>query len=135
MIATGLLDQKIEIYRNDSQPDNYGGSTPGQALYWSTNAKVKQLRTRRTTEANQSPLLQVFSFEIRYRTDRDIRNDDMIKWRNNFFTIVGYVPDVVNREYVKFDAVERNMASLVAGSSVIGEGIGNMIIGTSFIIA
>lgn len=134
-MITGLLNQRIEIYSNDSTPDGYGGSTPATLLYWSTSASVKQLRSSRNQEANQDPLKMVFSFMVRYRTDKDIRNDMLLKWRNNWFSIQGYTPDVVNREYVKFDAVERNMASLVAGSGVIGQGIGNMIIGTSFIIA
>ena len=112
----GQLNQKIEIYANGSVQDGYAGTTEGQVLHWSTNASVKQLRSSRTQEANQSPLKQVFSFTVRYRVDKEIANDMLLKWRDNWFIIQGYSPDVVDRVYVKFDAIENNMDNIVEGT-------------------
>lgn len=115
-MITGLINQKIEIYANSSSPDGYGGTNPSNTLYWATNAEVKQLRSTRTQEANQSPLLAVFSFTVRYRNDKEIQNDMLLKWRGSWFIVQGYTPDVVYQEYVKFDAIASNSGALVHGS-------------------
>lgn len=113
MIAAGEANQYIEIYSNSVNRNAWGGTDPGNTLYWATNAKVKQLRSSRTQEANQSPMKMVFSFEVRYRRDRNIQNDMLLYWRGSWFIIQGYTPDVVYNEYVKFDAVASNSGDLV----------------------
>lgn len=110
---SGLINQKIEIYSNAAIPDGYGGTNPDNELYWSTNATVKILRSSRTQEANQSPMKQVCSFEVRYRNDKQIANDMLLKWRGSWFVIQGYNPDVVYQTYVKFDAIASNSGAIV----------------------
>ena len=116
-MITSDLTQRIEIYSNSQVPNAYGGTDPNNTLYWSTFAHVKQLRSSRTQEANQSPLKQVFSFSVRYRNDRNIENDMLLKWRKSWYIIQGYVPDVVYREYVKFDAVTISDVNIVTGNT------------------
>lgn len=112
-INSGDLSQRIAIYENNQVSDGYGGTIPNDAVYWSTFAKVEQLRSSRTQEANQSPMKQVFSFTVRYRNDKQIQNDMLLKWRNQYYIIQGYVPDVIFQKYVRFDAVVRNAGVIV----------------------
>lgn len=112
-MISGYLNQRIEIYSNDILRNAYGGTEPNNELYWATTAEVKQLRSSRTQEANQSPMSQVFSFKVRYRRDKNIQNDMLLYWRGCWFIIQGYVPDVVYNKYVKFDAVASNTGDLV----------------------
>lgn len=112
-IATADLSQKIVIYQNAQIADGYGGTIPNNTIYWETSAKVEQLRSSRTQEANQSPMKQVFSFMIRYRNDKQIQNDMLLKWRGQFYIIQGYEPDVIFQKYVKFDAVVWNNGTIV----------------------
>lgn len=116
-MLSGKLAQKIEIYSNQATPNPYGGTDPGNSLYWATYAEVKQLRSSRTQEANQSPLKDVFSFTVRYRNDKNIQNDMLLKWRGNMYIIQGYTPDVVKQNYVKFDAVAINDGEIVTGTN------------------
>lgn len=111
--VSAFLNQRIEIYSNAVTRNTYSGTDPGNTLYWSTNAEVKQLRSSRTQEANQSRMKQVFSFKVRYRRDRNIANDMLLYWRGTWFIIQGYMPDVVYNDYVTFDAVANNTGSLV----------------------
>ena len=112
-INTGDLTQRIAIYENNQIPDGYGGTIPNDTVYWSTFAKVDQLRSSRTQEANQSPMRQVFSFTVRYRDDKQIQNDMLLLWRGQYYIISGYVPDVVFQKYVKFDATVWNQGVIV----------------------
>lgn len=111
--VSGLLNQRIEIYTNTVTRRPEGGTEPNNELYWSTNAEVKQLRSSRTQEANQSPMKQVFSFKVRYRRDKNIQSDMLLYWRGSWFIIQGYMPDVVYNDWVKFDAVAHNSGNLV----------------------
>ena len=112
-INTGDLTQRIAIYENNQIQDGYGGTIPNDTVYWSTFAKVDQLRSSRTQEANQSPMRQVFSFTVRYRDDKQIQNDMLLLWRGQYYIISGYVPDVVFQKYVKFDATVWNQGVIV----------------------
>lgn len=112
-IDSGDLTQRIAIYLNAQIDDGYGGTIPNDTVYWETFAKVEQLRSSRTQEANQSPMKQIFSFTIRYRNDKQIENDMLLKWRGQYYIISGYVPDVVFQKYVKFDATVWNQGVIV----------------------
>lgn len=112
-IETADLSQKIAIYENKQIKDGYGGTIPNNQLYWATFAKVEQLRSSRTQEANQSPMKQVFSFTVRYRNDKQIENDMLLLWRGQYYIISGYVPDVIFQKYVKFDATVWNEGVIV----------------------
>lgn len=115
---TGFINQRIEIFSNNNSSDGYGGSIPGLSAdpYWSTNAEVKQLSSSRTLEANQDELMPVFVFRIRYRDDKNIIDDMIVKWRGSDFVIQGYKPDVVYKEYVEFRAKPFRIGDLVQGS-------------------
>lgn len=112
-MISGLINQRIEIYSNSVNRNSWGGTDPGNTLYWSTNAEVKQLQSRRESEANQSPMKMVFSFKVRYRRDKNIQNDMLLYWRGSWFIIQGYTPDLIYNDYVKFDAVASNTGDLV----------------------
>ena len=112
-ITTGFLNQRVKIYQNDPIANPYGGLDPNNTLYWDTYAEVEQLTSSRNLEANQALLLMVFRFKIRYRTDKNIQNDMLLYWRGSWFTIQGYTPDVVYREYVIFDARQQNLGNMV----------------------
>lgn len=112
-LTTGLLNQKIRIYQNEAIPNPYGGTDPNNTVYWETYAEVAQLVSSRTLEANQAQLKMVFTFKIRYRKDKNIQNDMLLYWRGCWFTIQGYMPDVVNNVYVIFDANQMNPGNLV----------------------
>jgi head-tail adaptor len=112
-MISGLLNQRIEIYTNTITRRADGGTEPNNELYWATNAKVKQLRSSRNQEANQVQMSQIFSFEIRYRRDKNIQNDMLLYWRGTWLIIQGYMPDVVYNDWVKFDAVANNTGNLV----------------------
>lgn len=116
-IDSGELSQKIVIYSNEQIKDGFGGTIPNNSLYWATFAKVEQLRSSRTQEANQSPMKQVFSFTVRYRDDKQIQNDMLLKWRGQYYIISGYVPDVIFQKYVKFDATVWNNGTIVNTST------------------
>lgn len=112
-VTTGFLNQKVLIYQNDPIPNMYGGTDPNNTVYWETFAEITQLQSNRGLEANQAQLKMVFSFKIRYRRDKNIQNDMLLYWRGCWFTIQGYMPDVVYNEYVIFDANQMNTGDLV----------------------
>lgn len=112
-IDSGDLTQRIAIYLNAQTSDGFGGTIPNNTVYWSTFAKVDQLRSSRTQEANQSPMKQVFSFTVRYRDDKQIENDMLLLWRGQYYIIQGYEPDVIFQKYVRFDATVWNQGVIV----------------------
>lgn len=112
-LTTGFLNQKIRIYENNPIANPYGGTDPNNTIYWETYAEVAQLVSTRNLEANQALLKMVFTFKIRYRKDKNIQNDMLLYWRGCWFTIQGYVPDVVNNVYVIFDGNQMNPGNLV----------------------
>lgn len=119
-MVTGLINQRIEIYANDNQRDGYAGVTQSiQAEpYWSTNAEVFQLRSSRSLEANQTELKPMLRFKVRYRNDKNLLDDMVVKWRGTFFIIQNYIPDVVYKQYIQFDATAFNIGDLVSGTVV-----------------
>lgn len=117
-MVTGLINQRIEIYENANQLDGHAGVVQNinPTPYWTTSAEVTQLRSSRSLEANQTELKPVFNFKVRYRDDKNILDDMLVKWRGTYFVIQGYVPGVVYKERVSFDATAFKIGDLVAGT-------------------
>lgn len=103
--VAGLLNQRIEIFKYEDQPDGSGGSVPVEVIYWSTSATVLQLKASRSLEANQERLKPVFKFEVRYRDDKFVIEDMVIKWRGETFRINQAEVDYVYRSKVVITAI------------------------------
>lgn len=121
-MITGSIRQKIEIYEPIRVKDGYGGNFDGQIVYWSTNAEVDQRSSNRldgdtSMSSRQRKLDPIYRFRIHYRNDKEITNDMIIKWRNNWFIIVGYTPDVVSQDFVEFMAVSYEIKNIVTGNN------------------
>lgn len=117
-MQTGHINQNIDIYENDNVSDGYTGVSQAikETPYWSTWAEIKPLRSSRNLEANQTELKPVYNFKVRYRNDKNLLDNMVVKWRGTFFIIQGYIPDVVYQEYMSFDAIPFNIGDLVAGT-------------------
>ena len=103
--VSGLLNQKVKIYKFVDADDGAGGSIGQKVLYWETSAKVEELKSSRALEANQEKLKPVFVFEVRYRTDKFVIADMQIEWRGVNFTINKAEQDYVYRERLKITAI------------------------------
>ena len=102
---SGLLNQKIEIYKFQDVDDGAGGSTPVRVLYWSTSANVLQLKANRNLQANQERLNPVFKFEVRYRNDKFVIADMDILWRGVYYRINQAEPDFVYKQNIVITAI------------------------------
>lgn len=112
-IVSGYNNQYIEILGADNIPLVWGGSDPNTAPYWSTYAKVKQVKAWRKTSAGISEIVFAYEFTVRYRDDKNLQNNMTLLWRNCLFTIFDYNPDVVYQDYVTFKATQNNSGALV----------------------
>ena len=102
---SGLLNQKIEIYKFEDTDDGAGGSYPVKVLYWATSACVIQLKAGRNLQASQERLNPVFKFEVRYRNDKFVIADMQILWRGVYYTINQAEPDFVYKEKLIITAI------------------------------
>jgi len=109
--VAGLINQKIEIYKYEDISDGAGGTTPVPVLYWATSCTVVQLKASRALEANQERLKPVFKFTVRYRDDKFLIEDMIIKWRGVDFRINQATVDFVYKEYVEILAIAQDLPS------------------------
>lgn len=116
-ITSGWVNQHIDILGADNIPNEYGGSDPNTSVYWSTYAKVRQVKAFRGSSGGVSEVVFAYEFTIRYRDDKNLQNDMILKWRNVYFTIFDYNPDVVYQDYVVFKAIQNNQGNLVVQPS------------------
>lgn len=107
--ASGFLNQRIEIFKYQDIPDGSGGVTPVEVLYWSTNAEVNQVKASRTLEANQEHLKPVVKFKVRYRNDKFVIEDMIVKWRGQDFRVNQAEPDFVYKEYLIITAISETL--------------------------
>lgn len=112
-IISGYNNQYIEIMSATNIPNEYGGSDPNVAPYWTTYAKINSVWTRRQTSGGTSELIQAYKFTVRYRNDKNLQNNMTLKWRGTIYTIFGYNPDVVYQDYVTFNAIQANQGNIV----------------------
>jgi len=104
-MESGFLNQRIEIFKYEDVSDGAGGVTPQEVLYWSTSAEVRQLKASRNLEANQERLKPVVKFKVRYRDDKFVVEDMIIKWRGEVFRVNQATPDYVYKEYLEILAI------------------------------
>lgn len=103
--VSGLINQRIEIYKYEDTDDGAGGVIPGEVLYWSTQAQVLQLKASRLLEANQERLKPVFKFDVRFRDDKFLIEDMIIKWRGEVFRINQATFDYVYKSKIEILAI------------------------------
>jgi len=104
-MESGFLNQRIEIFKYEDVSDGAGGVTPQEVLYWSTSAEVRQLKASRNLEANQERLKPVVKFKVRYRDDKFVVEDMIIKWRGEVFRVNQAIPDFIYKEFLEILAI------------------------------
>lgn len=102
---SGLQNQIVRLATYSNEDDGAGGNTYVEVIFWETTAKVIQLKANRTLESNQEKLKPVFKFEVRFRNDKVIIEDMIVKWRGQGFKIISVEPDFVFKQKIVFTAV------------------------------
>jgi len=102
---SGLINQRIRIVTYLNTDDGVGGVTYTETIYWETSATVLQLKASRTLESNQEKLKPVFKFEVRFRDDKVVIEDMIVKWRGEDFKIISVEPDFVYKSKIVFTAI------------------------------
>ena len=114
--VSGYLNQYIEIMSSNNISLPAGGSDPNNEVYWATHAEVSQVKAYRNQEGFQSNIEFAYKFKVRYRNDKNLKNDMLLRWRGVYFTIFDYDPDVRYQDYVYFKGVQQNPGNLVITS-------------------
>lgn len=117
-ITTGYQNQKIEILSSDSTPLPAGGSDPGVSVYWDTSAQIRRLGDYRNSQGNVSEIQFQYEVKVRYRDDKNIQNNMILKWRGAYWVIFGYDPDLVYQDYIVFKITQDNPGNLVIPQSL-----------------
>lgn len=104
-IASSLINQRIEIYRDEDIPNSSGGMIPNTVLYWATNARVEQLSRSRDTGQDSEIYKPSYRFTINDRIDKTVLPNMLIKYRDAWFTITDYQPSLVYNEQAVINAV------------------------------
>lgn len=72
------------------QDDGGGLMTGGEAIYWTTNArvsKVTSLGSRRDVEGFETDLIELMQINLRYRSDKTVTKNMQIEYEGQRFTI------------------------------------------------
>ena len=91
--------RKIQLFKADEVPDGYGGFIPGETLYWEPYAEVMPLKAKRDLEANQAVLKGGYIFKVRYRPDKEVTTDLILKYRGEGLVIHGAVNEKDEDKY------------------------------------
>lgn len=112
-IITGYQNQYIEIMDSQNVKLPAGGTDPNNTVYWATNAHIVRNRDFRSFEGHVSQIELSYKATVRYRNDKNITNNMLLKWRGVYWTIFGYNPDVIYQDYVVFNFTQTNPGNLV----------------------
>lgn len=107
--VSGLINQRVRLATYSNEDDGAGGNTYTEAIFWETSATVIQLKANRTLESNQEKLKPVFKFEVRFRDDKVIIEDMIVKWRGKDFKIISVEPDFVFKQRITFTAISNSV--------------------------
>lgn len=102
---TGELNQKISIYRMDNIADGSGGSEQRLILYWETNSRAVQLKSNPFLQALQGTFQDGYTFDVRYRSDKNVQKDMIIKYRGGDLIIQSCINDDVYKKWTTITAV------------------------------
>ncbi|WP_166641947.1 phage head completion protein [Pedobacter duraquae] len=82
--------------------DAGGGQMPGgQALYWATSVRVYTIKNKRDAESYTTNLEEPKEFVMRYRPDKTVQKNMIVKYLNTEYTIQSITnTDDRNRELV-----------------------------------
>jgi SPP1 family predicted phage head-tail adaptor len=107
-IRPGELDQKITIYREVLSADGFGGQNVAlTVLVDSTWAQVRPMSGRESERFDKLNAEMTNLFAIRYRSD--IREDDRIKWGDEYYNIRAIMKSGGRKLYLEIYA-ERGVA-------------------------
>lgn len=107
--VSGLINQRVRLATYSNEDDGSGGNTYIEVIFWETSATVIQLKANRALESNQEKLKPVFKFEVRFRDDKVIIEDMIVKWRGKDFKIISVEPDFVFKQKIIFTAISNSV--------------------------
>ena len=105
---SGKLNQKVTIHSFANGDDEYGGSIPVQSIYWETFANVVPMSSYELTQTGKTDLKGGFKFTLRYRTDKTVTTDMLLKYRGEYMEIISALQDYVTKETVLIKAIWNN---------------------------
>lgn len=84
----GQKRERVEILVTQTVKDPGGGTIPGaQVVYWDTYAQVTTIKNQRNAQAYQADLEEPKEFRIRYRPDKNVTKNMLIKHNDMMYTI------------------------------------------------
>ena len=105
-MITSQLNQRISFYRLVNTSDGAGGSYPLPVIYWAdTYASVKDKAQKRTNEAGNLILENGIEFTLRFRGDKTVLVNDILKYRRQSFIIRSVELDYVSKVQIVVFAV------------------------------
>lgn len=105
-MITGKLNQRISFYRMQNVSDGAGGNYPEPVIYWeNTYANVLDKSSRRQTQSGDLVLEDGLEFTLRFREDKTVQVDDIIKYRRKAYIVRSVFPDDVYKVHLKVFAV------------------------------
>lgn len=114
--STGELNQRVTLLKKQVETNEYGGGLDSFAEYWQTWAKAEPLKSSRQLEANQAELRMVVRFTVRARSDKNIKNTDIVLWRGQRLIVQNYIPDPTYKEFQVFDAAMQDAGDIMEGN-------------------
>lgn len=81
MRDAGKRRERVKIFRIEKVWDDGGGSSTVPVLYWETWAEVIQIKGSRVAETFQDKLKHVYSLVIRYRNDKELKDNMLVEFR------------------------------------------------------
>jgi SPP1 family predicted phage head-tail adaptor len=105
----GELDQRIEFYRKVRTPDGQGGFTTSEVLQTTVWALIRATGGNEVFKYEKLEAPASYMFVIRYNSELDIREDDLIKWNGDSYNIRSIQQRSTRRMYLEIVA-ERGVA-------------------------
>lgn len=92
---SGAITERIELYKNQSIRDEYGGSTDNWVLVSSPRCRVRRKKGRE--QIVNSEVVDVYTIDIDLRNQWDIKEQDRVKYNGTMFVIDFINPSYYNR--------------------------------------
>jgi SPP1 family predicted phage head-tail adaptor len=84
----GQKRERVEFMVTQTLRDPGGGTLPSnQVVYWDTYAQVTTIKNQRNAQAYQADLEEPKEFRIRYRPDKNVTKNMLIKHNDLMYTI------------------------------------------------
>ncbi len=97
-MITSELNQRISFYAMQNISDGAGGSYANPVLYWeNTYAKVEKFKLRinfqKSTQQGDSYIEDALRFTVRYRADKEVLVNHIIKYRRKQYIVQSVAAD------------------------------------------